>query len=91
MSQMYPTSHLLEIYIGQHCWNCAEALAIAEQARQIQGIMVQVIDLDQPGYVPPAHIFAVPTYVLNGKVVSLGNPERQEFLAHLHAQAEHTR
>lgn len=90
MNQTRQTPHLLEIYIGQHCWNCTEALAIAEQARQIQGIMVQVIDLDQPGSIPPAHIFAVPTYVLNGKVIALGNPERQKFLASLQAQAERT-
>ncbi len=73
----------LEIYVGHHCWNCEEALQIAEHARQIQGITVQVIDLDEPGYQPPAHIFAVPTYVLNGRVVSLGNPAREEFLAQL--------
>jgi hypothetical protein len=73
----------LEIYVGRHCWNCGEALQIAEQARQLQGIEVQVIDLDQKGVAPPPSIFAIPTYVLNGKVVSLGNPAREAFLAQL--------
>jgi hypothetical protein len=73
----------LKIYISQHCWNCEEALLIAEQAQKLPGIEVQVIDLDQNGAVSPPHIFAVPTYVLNGKVVSLGNPVREAFLTQL--------
>ncbi len=80
MNQSTPSSLHLEIYVGQHCWNCEEALQIAELARQIPGIDVQVIDLDQPGIVPPPRIFAVPTYVVEGKVVSLGNPAREAFL-----------
>ncbi len=80
MNQPTPSSLCLEIYVGQHCWNCEEALQIAEQARQIPGIDVQVIDLDQAGIVPPPRIFAVPTYVINGKIVSLGNPAREAFL-----------
>jgi alkyl hydroperoxide reductase subunit AhpF len=76
----------LEIYISQHCWNCGEALQIAEQARQIAGIDVQVVDLDQKGTTLPPCIFAVPTYVLNGKIVSLGNPERSAFLARLRGE-----
>jgi hypothetical protein len=80
MNQPAPPSLRLEIYVGQHCWNCEEALQIAELARHIPGIDVQVIDLDQPDIAPPPRIFAVPTYVVGGKVVSLGNPAREAFL-----------
>lgn len=79
----------LEIYIAANeCANCDEALLIAEQARRIAGLEVVVIDLDvldaqrEP---IPAEIFAVPTYRLNGQVISLGNPEREAFLAMLQA------
>jgi predicted thioredoxin/glutaredoxin len=74
----------LEIYVGHHCLNCEEALLIAEQARAIEGIEVVVIDLDQSGQSAPPRVIAVPTYVLDGKVVSLGNPARDTFLALLH-------
>ena len=39
------------------------------------GVQVQLIDLSQPGVIKPESVFAVPTYLLNGDVVSLGNPE----------------
>lgn len=73
----------LEIYVGHHCVNCEEALTIAEQARTIEGIEVVVVDLDQPGQHIPSRVVAVPTYMLDGKVVSLGNPARDAFLARL--------
>lgn len=73
----------LEIYIDQHCINCEEALTIAEQAQTIEGIEVVVVDLDQPGQRIPSRVIAVPTYLLDGKIVSLGNPARDAFLARL--------
>lgn len=73
----------LEIYVGRHCMNCEEALTIAEQAQTIEGIEVVVVDLDQPGQSVPPNVIAVPTYMLDGKVVSLGNPACEPFLAQL--------
>jgi hypothetical protein len=73
----------LEIYVADHCANCQEALAIADAARDIAGLAVAVIDLDQEnGHMPDA-IFAVPTYRLNGRIVSLGNPEPRRFIREL--------
>ncbi len=79
----------LEIYITNQCANCGEALLIAEHARSIAGLEVTVIDLDLPGQSVPPHVVAVPTYVLNGRIVSLGNPEREAFLARLRAELRH--
>ena len=76
----------LDIYIGQHCTNCQEALVIAAAARGIAGVVVRVIDWDDPCQSVPSRVIAVPTYVLDDAIVSLGNPDRQTFLAHLHAQ-----
>ncbi len=73
----------LEIYITKQCANCEEALLIAEQARVIAGLDVAVIDLERTEQTIHPRVVAVPTYILNGQVVSLGNPERHEFLAQL--------
>ncbi len=80
----------LEIYITDQCANCQEALLIAEQADGIVGLEVTVVNLDAPGQSVPPQVFATPTYVLNGLVVSLGNPERDAFLAGLRAALVHS-
>ena len=76
----------LDIYVSNHCTNCAEALRRAELARTIAGLQVTVINLDQPGQHIPPRVVAVPTYVLNSKVISLGNPEREQFLTMLRTE-----
>ena len=80
----------LEIYITDQCTNCQEAVLIAEQARTIAGLSVTVVNLDEPGQRVPPQVFAAPTYVLNGQVVSLGNPQRDTFLAGLRAELAHS-
>lgn len=78
----------LEIYIWNKCPYCVETLAIAEHARSITGLRVTVIDLALPGQSAPPHVVAVPAYVLDGRVVSLGNPAREAFLASLGIQLQ---
>ena len=73
----------LEIFIANHCDNCQEARHVAETARSVEGLEVCVIDLDSAPLPAPPSIVAVPTYVLEGRVVSLGNPSREAFLAML--------
>ncbi len=73
----------LEIYVGQHCMNCAEALRIAALAALIPDLTVRVIEWDDPRQAIPARIVAVPTYVLDGRIVALGNPAPEPFLADL--------
>jgi predicted thioredoxin/glutaredoxin len=87
MSREEDAMHL-DIYITTVCTNCGEALLIAERAQNIAGLKVAVINLDQPGQSIPPHIVAVPTYVLDGKVVSLGNPEREQFLSMLRTELQ---
>lgn len=79
----------LDIYITDQCGNCQEAVLIAEQASDITDLEVTVVNLDAPGQRVPPQVFATPTYVLNGLVVSLGNPERDGFLAGLRAELAH--
>jgi hypothetical protein len=73
----------LEICVASHCTNCGEALAIAQAARDIASLDVAEIDFDQENDKMPDSIVAVPTYRLNGRVVSLGYPEPRRFLRKL--------
>ena len=73
----------LEIYVASQCFTCDQALVIAERAQAIAGLEVAVISLDDPQQSVPPNVFAVPTYLLDGRVVSLGNPDCEEFLAQL--------
>jgi hypothetical protein len=41
-------------------------------------VNVEVIDLDAEDGRNPDEVFSVPTYVLNGKIISLGNPSPVE-------------
>ena len=74
--------------MSDHCFNCQEALAVASSARAIADLDVEVITLDQSDRQIPAVVFAVPTYLLDGKVISRGNPRPSEFLAWLAAAVE---
>ncbi len=78
----------LEIYVSSQCGNCDEALLIAEQAVGIAGLDVAVVDVDVPDCSIPPSVVAVPTYSLNGRVVSMGNPSREAFLAELQQLAK---
>lgn len=69
----------LEIYVSDQCANCQEAIMIAEAARSITGLNITVMNLDVPEQPMPLQVVAVPTYILNGLVISLGNPEREAF------------
>lgn len=70
----------LVIYISDHCDNCAEALRLSELARQLPGAHVRVVNLDTSTDPVPARVVAVPTYVLDGCIVSLGNPYPDDLL-----------
>ncbi len=78
----------LEIYVASHCSTFEHTLEIAERAQAIPGLEVAVINLDHPQQPVPPSVFAVPTYLLDGRVVSLGNPAREAFLADLRQKAK---
>jgi len=67
----------LQVYVSEECWTCAESRRIvAEIAPQFPEISVELLDMDSSNR--PEHVFAVPTYVLDGRVISLGNPYRDQ-------------
>lgn len=76
----------LTIYTMTHCPTCAEthriAAAIGDRYRDLT---IQLINLDQAPAMRPPAVFSVPTYLLNGTVISLGNP----YLNDLDARVRH--
>lgn len=65
----------IDIYITQHCDNCAYAYEVAAGIRcQFPSVQVRIVDIATTSEVIPEVIFATPTYLLNGRVWSLGNP-----------------
>lgn len=78
------------MYVSGECLNCGEAVRLAEEAAErYPSVVVRVIDLDElDGSPPPDPVVAVPTYLLNGRVVSLGNPYPEELFARLHEAVE---
>lgn len=70
----------LEIVVAPDCVGCAEARAIAEEVRS-KFTAVEVELLEPGGDRPiPSQVVATPTYLLDGTVISLGNPRREALL-----------
>jgi len=73
----------LEVYVSSHCHTCGEAQRLTrEAATRFPSVDVRLVDIDDGGPVPEV-IVAVPTYVMNGRVVWLGNPAPEELFARL--------
>jgi hypothetical protein len=72
----------LEIFITDDCWSCEESRRIAAETQaRFKDVEITLVDLLSDER--PANVFAAPTYVLNGRVISLGNPRREELWAQL--------
>ncbi len=67
--------HRMDIYVNNHCANCAYAWEIADLIRsEYPHVRVTMVDLADPQEPVPESVFATPTYLLDGQVWSLGNP-----------------
>jgi hypothetical protein len=75
----------LEVFVLPHCFGCETAHRLAERVRAqaLPHLDVRLVDLSAAGAVRPATVFAVPTYLLDGRVLCLGNPEEEWLLAQL--------
>ena len=72
----------LQVYVADDCWACDETRRIvAEIAPEFPDIQVELLDMRTEPH--PENVFAVPTYLLNGRVISLGNPHRADLRARL--------
>ncbi len=77
--------HFLQIYVSDCCPGSNEARAMAQMmSATFPELRVQVINLDQPGTQVPMTVFATPTYLLDGELLWLGNPRREEAIDCIH-------
>ena len=68
--------HTLTVYIADDCWTCAETQRILDDVLPLfPDLLLNLINTAQQPL--PDNVFAVPTYLLDGKIVSLGNPTRE--------------
>ncbi len=74
-----PRALQLEIFVGGRCPICQANKGQIEQLRRdLPGVTIRVIDLDEPGTVKPRNLIAIPSFFLNGHLVATGNPEVSE-------------
>ena len=72
-------SHRLEVYTADCCYGCSEARSLADSlSMEFPNLQVRIINLDDPESERPASVFAVPTYLLDGELLWLGNPRRED-------------
>ena len=63
------------MFVEAGCELCVWALATAgEIKKRFPALIVTIIDIGKGEGPIPESVFAVPTYLLDGQVVSLGNP-----------------
>lgn len=76
----------LTIYVSRHCEVCRYAVEVAAEIRSsFPWVQVAVVDLESPQTDVPDVVFATPTYLLNGRVWSLGNPSPEKVQTTFHA------
>ncbi len=79
----------LDVYVAQHCFGCAEALRLAAAAAtRFPSLAVRIVDVEREPAARPESLVAVPAYVLDGRVVWLGNPRQQELFRRLERSIE---
>ncbi len=79
----------LEIYVEPDCTTCEHAYAVARMVRErAPAVKVSIVDITSPEVECPPSVFAVPTYLLNGRTISLGNPDEKSLLAQLKSELQ---
>ncbi|RIK42902.1 MAG: hypothetical protein DCC55_07490 [Chloroflexi bacterium] len=74
-ASMIGQEHQITIYVAKHCTTCDYSYQVAEEIRRkFPHVQVRIVDLEQTTEVIPEIVFATPTYLLDGRVWSLGNP-----------------
>ena len=79
---------LLEIYVQDGCFGCERSFELAERAREaFPEMQVEVVDIRSADGVYRSQVAATPTYILDGEIISLGNPSPAELEARLAIRA----
>ncbi len=65
---------VLQVFVVPTCDTCRRAIELAEGVDEAYPqLAVRIVDIREPA-VERDDVFAVPTFVLDGQVLSLGNP-----------------
>lgn len=65
----------VDIYVAEHCPICAYSYEIADFIREnFPAVRLRVINIEAAQGSIPEAVFATPTYMLNDRIWSLGNP-----------------
>lgn len=71
----------LDVYVSADCPTCREARKIAGALRvEYPTVQVTVVE-HQDNHDWPEEVIGTPTYLLNGRLVALGNPTRERLRA----------
>jgi len=74
----------LDIFVSAHCFGCAEARRLAAAvAQRFAAVAVRLIDLDACPDQKPEQVVAVPAYLLDDRVIALGNPREVDLYQRL--------
>ncbi len=70
----------LKVFVAEDCPGCNEALNVAARVEQNYSnlIDIEIIDITDAQAVLPEAVFATPTFMLDNRIVSLGNPSPKE-------------
>ncbi|GEM_PF-3846075 len=75
---------VVRIYVAEHCQACEHTYQVAESIRaHFPQVELHIVDLATTQETIPEEVFATPTYLLNGRVWSLGNPSPEEIATRL--------
>ena len=65
----------LRVFVAEDCPNCREAQVLAVRiAKTYPRLQVEIVDMKDEQALVPEIVFATPTFMLNNRIVSLGNP-----------------
>lgn len=79
----------LRVFVEAGCRNCDWALRLAQDVHErFPELDLEVVDVADPSSERPEDVFAVPTFVLDGRVLSLGNPRRSKLVSDVAAALE---
>lgn len=75
MNEKNDKKNRLKVYISSLCFACeGTGFIVKKIEKYFPDLKVEIIDIESENMEIPDSIFSVPTYSLNGKTVSLGNP-----------------
>jgi Thioredoxin domain len=88
MAQPLRPPFVLCVFVSGHCALTEHVTRVtAEVRRELPFVVVKIVDVETTREPLPDAVFSVPTYTINGRVISLGNPDVQ-FVAELRALFE---